>query len=101
MRVRALLDNAKETMRPGQFATVTVYLSKDKEALLVPVKTVLKEGEDYFVYTVIDSIAVRRKVVLGLREGGVVQVKEGLSLGEKVITVGQVRVQDGMMAEVH
>ena len=99
VRIRAELRNQKGKMRPGQFVAVAVYLGKESEALLIPSKALLQEGERQYVYVVIDGIAVRREVTTGLREGGFVQVKEGLSDKEMVITVGQVNVQDGSLVK--
>jgi membrane fusion protein (multidrug efflux system) len=93
--VRSSLANPEGQLKPGQFARVTLELGQEDQAILIPFIAVEKEGDSNFVYIVIDGISVLTEVTLGLREGGVVQVKEGLKKGDVVITAGQMKVVDG------
>ena len=93
--VRAMLENPEHRMRPGQYAQLTVYLGKEDGALTIPMKAVVREGDATFVYVVIDNVVLRQSVVLGVREGGSVQVKDGLKEGDYVVTVGQINLRDG------
>ncbi|TGW14652.1 efflux RND transporter periplasmic adaptor subunit [bacterium NHP-B] len=100
IQMRALLENSGNEnsgnlMRPGQFARVAVDLGKDDNAVLVPMKAIEQSGTRFFVYIVLDNTAIQKEVVLGTREGDVVQIKEGLQGGEPVVTVGQVNIHDG------
>jgi membrane fusion protein (multidrug efflux system) len=95
IQVRSTLANPEGQLKPGQFARVTLELGQEDNATLIPFIAVEKEGDSNFVYIVVDGIAVLTEVSLGLREGGVVQVKEGLKKGDVVITAGQMKVVDG------
>lgn len=95
VQVLALLDNKDHTMRPGQFARVAVNLGQESDAVLVPNAAVERQGTRSYVFLVIDNTAIEKQVVLGTKEGDVVQVKEGLNGGETVVTVGQVNLHDG------
>jgi len=57
-------------------------------------------GDDFFVYTVADGKAKRVRVKLGVRREAQVELLEGVSAGEQVITAG-IRVQrDGQPVRV-
>ncbi len=96
IQVRSELSNPTGEMKPGHFAQVTLNLGKETDALLIPIVAVEKEGDTNYVYTVIDRVAVYTEVTLGLREGGMVQVKDGLKKGDVVVSVGQMKLQDGV-----
>lgn len=100
IQVRATISNVQGQMRPGQFARVALNLGQEDKALLIPIQALLQEGDSFYVYTVIDKTAVRKEVQLGLRESGMVHVKDGLKPGDQVVVVGQINIQDGMAVQV-
>ena len=73
VQVLALLDNKDHTMRPGQFARVAVNLGQETDAVLVPNAAVERQGSRSYVFLVIDNTALEKQVVLGTKEGDVVQ----------------------------
>lgn len=100
LEVRARLDNTDGRLRPGMFARVRVLLGDRPNALMVPEESVVPLGEDFFVYTVADGKAKRVRVKLGVRRDAQVELLEGVSAGEQVITAG-IRVQrDGQLVRV-
>ena len=52
--------------------------------MTVPESAIQFEGEKTFVYVLGDNGYERRDVVTGLSDGVNIEIKEGLSLGEKV-----------------
>ena len=96
IQVRAKLENAAQGMRPGQFARVNMELGKEDNAIQVPILAVEEDGGRHFVYIIFDGIAVYTEVTLGLRGEGMVQVTDGLKKGDVVVTVGQIKLSDGM-----
>jgi membrane fusion protein (multidrug efflux system) len=100
LEVRARLDNSDGRLRPGMFARVRVLLGDRPNALMVPEEAVVPLGDDFFVYTVADGKAKRVRVKLGVRRDAQVELLEGVSAGEQVITAG-IRVQrDGQPVRV-
>ena len=53
------------------------------------------QGDQAYVFLIANGKAVRREVVLGLREPGIVEVTHGLKNGDLVITRGIQRVREG------
>ena len=56
----------------------------------------VREGDTSFVYTVGSDLKVKRTPVkTGTRDGNLVEVVEGLKVGEKIVTEGVVKLSDG------
>jgi len=92
--VRALLPNPEGLLKPGMF--LTVRLSRGAiDALLVPEQALVPEQGDVFVFVVSDGLAEKRRVRIGQRRVGDVQIVEGLAEGELVVTEGTQKLRDG------
>lgn len=93
--IRATVDNDDSAMRPGLFARVNVVVDSASNAIQIPEQALMPQGEKQFVYRVTDDKAEMVEVKTGLRRRGKVQIVEGLSAGDVVITAGQMKVQPG------
>jgi len=89
VQVRANVENPGGLLQPEMFANVSIFTSDDTTSPAVPREAIIYEGNAARVWVATDdkSIALRR-VTLGLTGGNVVQVLEGLSAGERVVTRG-------------
>ena len=98
VRVRAVIPNRDDLLKPGMF--MTVNLQRDSgDVLLAPEQAIVPEGTTQFVFVVVDGVAEKRAVVLGRRIPGFVVISSGLSAGESVITEGTHKVRDGSKVE--
>jgi membrane fusion protein, multidrug efflux system len=104
IRVQATIDNPDHILKPGMFATTTVVLP-DKAAVV----TVPETAVDYTLYG--DSVylitekkaedgstslnVVRTFVRTGDRINGRVAITSGLKPGDRVVAVGQLKLQSG------
>lgn len=88
VQVRAQVANPDGKLRPGQFARLRLQPRDAATALLVPEQALMQQGEDRFVYTVVDGKAKRVVVGTGARVPGFVEVTSGLQPGDVVITAG-------------
>lgn len=92
---RAQVPNTDAKLRPGMFARVNVLLETRSNALWVPEQAIWPQGSDSFVYRVVDGKAVLTKVEIGLRRPGSVEIAQGVSAGDTVVTDGQMKLKDG------
>ena len=98
--VRAEVPNRDGKLRPGMLLRIEVDKG-ELPVLQVPEEAVIPIGQDHFVLRVDDeSIASRVKIVIGRRRVGVIEVREGLEVGDRVITQGSVRVRPGNAVDV-
>ncbi len=98
--VRALIDNADSTLRPGMLLTVSMALN-EHEALVVPEQSVIVNQGRQFVMVVDGDNKVRQvEVTLGQRRPGIVEVLTGLAPGERVVTEGVAQVRPGQSVNI-
>jgi multidrug efflux system membrane fusion protein len=104
IRVQATIDNPEHILKPGMFTTTTVVLP-DKPAVV----TVPETAVDYTLYG--DSVflitekkeddgkssltVVRTFVRTGNRINGRAEILSGLKSGDRVVAVGQLKLQSG------
>lgn len=100
LRIRAEVGNRDQVLRPGLFARVGIAASSRDNAVLIPESAVVPEGNGRYVFRIVDGKAVRTEVRLGQRRTGEVEIVEGLSPGDVVVTGGQQRVRPGAAVEV-
>jgi cobalt-zinc-cadmium efflux system membrane fusion protein len=101
------IENRGETLLVGQVGTAILYMKNRIRLPAVPSVAVLTEaGRPYvFVQTGGESFA-RRFVDIAAREGDIVGIKSGVSVGDRVVTKGAYEVQlasaaKGLPAEGH
>jgi membrane fusion protein (multidrug efflux system) len=94
--LRARIDNPDGRLRPGQFAQLQIDTGTGSaDALLVPEQALMQDGEERYVWTVVDGKAKKAVIKTGVRVPGKVQVLEGLKAGDVVITAGQTKPMMG------
>lgn len=87
--VRATIDNAEGLLRPEMFATVNVIVDESGPSPAVPRDAIVHDGTVARVWTVRNGDTVElRQIRPGIANGEMIQVLDGLALGEKVITRG-------------
>jgi membrane fusion protein, multidrug efflux system len=93
--MRARVPNKGYKLKPGMFARVVLTLESRAAAITVPEQALWPQGQENFVFRVIDGKAQLTKVILGKRAPGMVEVTQGLSVGDVVVTEGQIKLRDG------
>ena len=105
--VRGCIDNRRLQLRPGMFARVTTVFSERSDARVVPEEAIVPDGSSPYVLKVVEGkepgskVTRRTPVQLGVRSPGWVEVLDGLSAGDLVVTAGQQRIRkDGTEVRV-
>jgi multidrug efflux system membrane fusion protein len=97
VEVLARVDEATGgDLRPGAFAEVTVPVGSAREAPVVP-QTAIRPSEKGFLAYVVEGETARERVLqLGLRTAdGRVEVRGGLSVGERLVVRGAEALTEG------
>ncbi len=104
IQVRASFDNIDAKIRPGIFANVLLTLGQKTDALMIPESSIDRSGSDEYVYVLRDirgeKVAIRTVVTTGLREEGKVEILDGLTPGNEVVTAGHTKIRDGFQVRV-
>ena len=98
--IRAQVPNRDGRLRPGMFARVRLFTSGEKDTLVVPEESLFPVGEDKFVYKVVDGKATRQKVDIGQRREGKVEVVNGLTPEDVIVTAGIIKLREGVAVTI-
>jgi membrane fusion protein (multidrug efflux system) len=96
IRIRALCPNPKRVLFPGSFAKINLKLFPDKECIMIPARSTvpLMEGEQ--VYIIKKGKAKAIDIKTGYRNEKEVEVTDGLSAGDTLVTTGLLQIKEGM-----
>ncbi|EIJ43204.1 RND family efflux transporter, MFP subunit [Beggiatoa alba B18LD] len=94
--LRARVKNEAQKLLPGMFARVSLLLAVREQAITVPEEAIVPQGNDSFVFKIVDNKAVLTKVTIGKRRTGDVEVLEGLNASDIVVTDGQIKLRNGV-----
>ena len=99
--VEVRIANAKEQIKPGMFARVTIDLGA-RQNVVVPDRAVVKQtgSGNKYVYVLSDGHVSYKKVELGQRFDTTYELLGGIEDGDTVVITGQSRLADGVAVEV-
>lgn len=82
--------NPGERMKPGSSVQVQMVAQAVPHAIVIPAEALLTtpDGDNSVIILDTDNKPHKKKVKVGIRDAGEVQVTEGLQGGERVVTVG-------------
>jgi len=101
IRLKASFANHDRRLWPGAFVDVTLQLSVDPKAVVVPTASVQSNQQGQYVYVVkADETVEMRTVELAWTAGDDVVVRAGLAPGETVVTDGQLRLTPGARVSI-
>ena len=99
--LRGIFANDDEHLWPGEFVNVSVTLSVEPNAIVVPQAAVQIGQNDRFVFVVKpDNTAEARKVTVSRTVDGKTVIASGLAPGERVVVDGQLRLSNGSRVEI-
>jgi len=90
---RGRLPNPDGALRAGMFARARVALREIPDGLVVPEEAIIPQGTEVIVWRIDGNVARRTRIETGLRRDGKVEVVKGLSVDDRVVTAGQLRLQ--------
>lgn len=95
--MRAVLRDSSQRLKPGMFVRVRLVLETKPNAIVIPEESIVTQQGRLIIFKVVDGKAVSAAVKTGLRTTvygkAVVEVVDGLSAGETVVTAGQIKIR--------
>jgi multidrug efflux pump subunit AcrA (membrane-fusion protein) len=87
---RVGVPNPGRRLKPGMFATATLYGAPTDPLAVVPSESVIRTGEENLVVLVLGDGRFRSQpVTLGLEADGLVQILDGVAVGDEIVTSAQ------------
>ena len=101
IQLKATFANTDNLLWPGQYADVTLTLTTEPNALVVPAQAVQTGQNGTYVFVVkADSTVESRPVEVARRLASEMVIGKGLKPGERVVTDGQLRLVPGAKVDV-
>lgn len=94
VRVRAIIKNPDYRLRPGMLMSIVIERHVDN-IIILPESAIIPIEENQYVYLVDGDKAKRIPVTTGRRKLGIVEIVDGLELGQKVVVEGALKLNDG------
>ena len=98
--IEVRIPNKERKLKSGMFARIKIIAAKLKDVLVLSQDAIVQELGEKFVFRVENDIADKRKVVLGKKDDGKIEVISGISEGDTVIVFGQQGLKDGARVTV-
>ena len=92
-RARITIDST-DLVRSGMFMDAEILIA-ERETVAVPVTAVGSSAEGTTVMKVADGVVSRVPVKTGIRDGGWIEVLEGIAPGDNIVTKAGAFVRDG------
>lgn len=80
------VSNAASALKPGEFLSASIRLSREEAVTVVPRSAVLRTAEGPFVYAVNGDAYFRTGVKVGTETDGWAEITDGLLAGDQVVT---------------
>lgn len=87
--------NPGHRLKSGMFANVQLVIERREKTPVILKEAIVGKNSYVYVYVIEDKKAVLRKISLGIRQGPVYEVKEGLKEGDLVVIMGQQKLYEG------
>jgi membrane fusion protein, multidrug efflux system len=101
IKLKATFANPDHRLWPGQFSTVSLRLTEEENATVVPSQAVQTGQSGDFLYVVAkDMTAQQRTVTVARTIGGESVISKGVAPGETVVTDGQLRLIPGVKVQI-
>lgn len=100
IKLKGTFANSDHRLWPGQFSTVSLRLSEEENAVVVPTPAVQDGQSGQFVYVVGDDMSAESRPVKVARTiGNESVISQGVKPGETVVTDGQLRLIPGIKVQ--
>lgn len=88
------LANPDYRLKPGMFAKVTLILAERKDVVILPRDALRPAESETTVFVVRDGVAHRQPVSTGLMNDTLVEIRNGLGVGDEVVLSGHNSLYD-------
>lgn len=95
LKARAVVKNKDAALKPGAFANVELELGHNTHALMVPTQAVIPQERNKQLIIARNGKAKFVTVTTGVRQASTLEVLDGISAGDTVVTTGLLFLKPG------
>jgi len=100
LQIRARSPNPNTILLPGAFADMELVLENIEDALMIPTIALIPEIDGNKVYVYRNGLVKEKRVKTGIRRQKYIQLRDGLSQGDTVLTSGLLQVKPNMNVNI-
>lgn len=90
LKVRLSFDNPGEELKPNMYANVKIFGGPKEDTIVIPLEGLIRTGrEERVIISLGEGKFEARKVIAGIESGDYVEILEGVSSGDEIVTSGQ------------
>jgi len=98
--VTILLEPTDIAIRSEMLSDVTIISSQQSDVLKIPHEAVIDVDDETYLFVIKDNKAVKRKVVLGLKNPNEAEVLRGVKEGEEIVLNPPLELKDGAALKI-
>jgi multidrug efflux system membrane fusion protein len=99
--LQATFVNRDEVLWPGEYVSIQLVIGVRRNVVTVPASAVMAGPNGDYVYAVgSDSTVTRIAVQQAARRGAISVIEKGVSAGQRVVTTGQYRLDNGTVVTI-
>jgi membrane fusion protein, multidrug efflux system len=100
LRAEVEIDNHELKLRPGMFVEVTLIGERRENVTVIPRQALTERGGRRVVFVLRGQRVARQEVTLGLGDDELVEVRDGIAAGDRVVVRGLETLTDQMFVRV-
>ncbi len=93
-------DNSDNHFIAGTTVDVNIITSEKNSTIVIERKDILRENKKHFVYVAKNGKSIKQEVSLGGQQGFDTEILQGLQVGEKLITEGQMLLNNNRKIKI-
>jgi membrane fusion protein (multidrug efflux system) len=95
LKVRAVVNKSETSLVPGAFANVELRLKENKNALMIPTQAIIPQERSKKIIIAKGGRAKFLTIKTGVRQASNIEVLDGLTAGDTVVTTGILFIKPG------
>lgn len=88
------VDNINGDILPGMFVRADIVKNTKEDAIVIPFYSVISRNDEQYVFVEQGGVVTKKGVTLGIMEKWMVEVVDGLAVGEHLVIEGHRDVED-------
>ncbi len=99
--IKAIFPNTRDFwFKPGMFCRVNVELKNLNNIIVVPNSAIISIDNSSSVYVVNNGRAYKREIKIGVTNGEITEILNGLKNGETIVTLGMNNLKEGSRVHI-
>jgi len=98
--VTVTINDKSRQLKPGMFARVRIVYDTHQKTLMIPKNAVITEDGNSSVYVIKNKLTYHMPVHTGYVNGNDIEILQGLTKTDTVVTIGQSSLRDSSLVEI-